>query len=138
MESYHDTQLILMRRSDVQGTQDGGAGGAVRAVCAALRSVCLADDNRPLDVLDGRVPGGRHASTLVLNMVPARAVIAPPLTSEQTVPCSASEVVSMLRLSWQPEGNMSRKRAVECFQDNRKTCTSALLLLLLDRLLSVY
>ena len=40
--------------------QQVGAGNAVRAVCGALRSVCVADDNRPLDVSGGGVPGGRH------------------------------------------------------------------------------
>ena len=70
MKPYHDPQLILMPRSDVQALQDGDAGSAVRAVCAALRSVCLADDNRPLDVPDGRVPGGRHASNPGLEINP--------------------------------------------------------------------
>ena len=51
----------------MQGVQKVGAGDAVRAVCAALRSVCVADDNRPLDVIDGRVPGGRHAEICAAN-----------------------------------------------------------------------
>ena len=50
----------------LQGMQKVGAAGAVRGACSALRSVCQADDNRPLDVPDGRVPGGRHALLLSL------------------------------------------------------------------------
>ena len=55
----------LKRRIErTQGIEGAGAAGAVRAVCAALRSVCVADDCRPLDVAGGGVPGGRYARLL--------------------------------------------------------------------------